>query len=176
MASHAAQCPAVNSFSLLCNRFEVPLQEGLTGLTPPSTQTTCNLTSGNTFSLGCVKLPRLSQISKECSPAHGQSLLRIKVPCNCWMPSHECFALSWVGLLAVWVSYCFIRECHQTYIVHRIASAFSLTGSMDLEVITMQVVKLQRSWVETSPHRLVLLHPGSMPWPWSAIPKEVRLV
>ncbi|CAE7530497.1 unnamed protein product [Symbiodinium natans] len=40
-------------------------------------------------------------------------------------------------------------------------------------VITMQVVKLQRSWVETSPHRLVLLHPGSMPWPWSAIPKEV---
>mmetsp|Transcript_44660 Transcript_44660/g.92348 ORF Transcript_44660/g.92348 Transcript_44660/m.92348 type:complete len:323 (+) Transcript_44660:15-983(+) len=40
-------------------------------------------------------------------------------------------------------------------------------------VITLQVVKLQRSWVETSSHRLVLLHPGSMPWPWSETPKEV---
>ncbi|CAE7333948.1 unnamed protein product [Symbiodinium pilosum] len=42
-----------------------------------------------------------------------------------------------------------------------------------LWVIKLQVVKLPRSWVETSPHRLVLLHPGSMPWPWSSPAREV---
>eukprot|EP00438_Fugacium_kawagutii_P019639 Skav232812 [mRNA] locus=scaffold614:548421:549628:- [translate_table: standard] len=46
------------------------------------------------------------------------------------------------------------------------------SGNERLRVIKLQVVKLPRSWAETAPDRLILLHPGSMPW--AAQPREAR--
>ena len=40
----------------------------------------------------------------------------------------------------------------------------------ELQVVKLQAVKLPRSLAETAPDRLILLHPGSMPW--AAQPKE----
>ncbi|CAK9107599.1 unnamed protein product [Durusdinium trenchii] len=45
------------------------------------------------------------------------------------------------------------------------------SGTDHTRVVKMEAVKLPRSWAETAPDRLVLLHPGSMPW--AAQPKEV---
>eukprot|EP00434_Breviolum_minutum_P033856 symbB.v1.2.029955.t1/scaffold3326.1/size58984/8 len=44
-------------------------------------------------------------------------------------------------------------------------------GTDRVRVVRMEAVKLPRSWAETAPERLILLHPGSMPW--AQQPKEV---
>lgn len=57
------------------------------------------------------------------------------------------------------------------FLFFRVTSISELSGNDRLRVIKLQVVKLPRSWAETAPDRLILLHPSSMPW--AAQPKEV---